>query len=238
MVTRLVSSLGVRNTRRVLQALGEGAAQGPSTPGRGPDRRTFLRGVASGAGLAASAVFLGSSSPASALAGPEVTTPADRAALLSTASRWSGRQEAAKQLRQRGFDREPVDRVALGSATDGVVMAFYGKGEDPDAAAIVTINIVGSDVRGGVEFVTVDLDALFTADGALNVGAMNVTPLQMPGEVSAAGAGSFFACMMLCMGATCASRAFKCKNLIFTSAVLLCIVASCGQQAYTCARRC
>ena len=116
---------------------------------------------------------------------------------------------------------------------------FYGKGEaDPGDAAVVTINIVGSDMQGAVEFVTVDLDALFTADGAFVVGALDVTPVLMPGEASAAGAGSFFACMMLCMGATCASRAFRCKNLIFASVVLACIVASCGQQAYTCARRC
>ena len=73
----------------------------------------------------------------------------------------------------------------------------------------MTINIVGSDVQGGVVFVTVDLDALFTADGALVVGALDVTPPSMPGEVKAAGAGSFFTCMMLCMGATCASGAFR-----------------------------
>lgn len=237
MVARLVSSLGLRSTRRVLHALGT-AAQGPSVTGQGMDRRTLLRGVASGAGLALGAVFLGAS-PASASSEPEATSAADRAVLLAAASRWSGRQETAKVLRQRGFEREPVDRVVFGSAADGVVMAFYGKGDqDPGAAAVVTTSIVGSEVQGRVEFVTADLDALFDQDGALVVAALDVVPLTAPGEVGAASASSYFRCMMLCLGATCATRAATCSRAFYIPVILACIAAACGSRAYTCHRRC
>lgn len=233
----IVRGIGLRRAIRVSGAMHEAIQSGDPS-----GRRSFLRTV--GVGTAVATGFAMGGSPASAANG----APRDASGVLSQSALTRLRIEARRNKEYlaavrtatlRGYDPALSESVGIDMGTGDVLMfTFIGHGSRPEReAAVITFERVGRTESVALETVAGDPEEV-AASRQLNQ-VLRINSLAIAGVGPATyGKKEYFSCVAFCVGANCASKAIKCRSLIFMYAVLACMVIACGSKVKTCHKVC
>lgn len=203
-----------------------------------PARRSVLSGIGATAVLLGIGTFVGVNAGA-AEASQSLTGTALKN-VLKQANAKPAMQKARAAVRKKGYDLEKTEAVAT-QAEDGgyVVFLFVAHAKRPETdAAVISMEFGGKDEGTSIEYVSGSPEALF-ANETVRADTLKVqSGASELGIVQPFGAKEYISCLTFCVGANCASKAIKCRGLIFMYAVLACMVAVCGSKVNTCHKVC
>jgi len=237
---RIGAALGLRRAARVASLVMKNQSSKPAS-GANPTRRSVLRGVGVGAaaliGLAAMPGTASASEPEGDPDG-EVLTGAALAEVLFAAKAEPSFQEALSNIDGLGFITHESEAVAFRATSgDTLLLSFHDSIANPGSLAALVAHEINADGSRRTVIEEIARDAGAGEDAGLE--ALSVRRLGVDGvQTMMAGPPEYFACMLGCVGVTCAGPATTCMRIPNLPAALACIAGVCGFKAYRCHRTC